>query len=63
MYGVAGERDLTDPPTGYSGLALIPIDVTANVGFRMDTSAGGFVFAFSNVLGFIPVRGEGPAGK
>ncbi|HVJ21328.1 MAG TPA: BamA/TamA family outer membrane protein [Polyangiaceae bacterium] len=63
VYGVAGERDLTDPPTGYSGLALIPIDVTANVGFRMDTSAGGFVFAFSNVLGFIPVRGEGPAGK
>jgi outer membrane protein insertion porin family len=63
VYGVAGERDLTNPPTGYSGLALIPIDVTANVGFRMDTSAGGFVFAFSNVLGFIPVRGEEPAGK
>jgi outer membrane protein insertion porin family len=63
IYAVAGERDLTDPPRGYSGLALIPIDVTANLGFRMDTSAGGFVFAFSNVLGFVPVRGEGPAGK
>ncbi len=63
LYGVAGQGDLTDPPRGYSGLALIPIDITANVGFRMDTSAGGFVFAFSNVLGFIPVRGEDPAGK
>ena len=27
-------------------------------GLRIDTNAGGFVFAFSNVLGFIPVRGE-----
>ncbi len=63
VYGVAGERDLTDPPDAYSGLARVPIDLTANVGFRMDTSAGGFVFAFSNVLSFIPVRGEGPAGN
>ncbi len=62
-YLVAGERDLSDPPSAYSGLARIPIDITGNVGFRMDTSAGGFVFAFSNVLGFIPVRGEGPAGN
>jgi outer membrane protein insertion porin family len=63
IYSVAGERDLTDPPSAYSGLARVPVDITGNVGFRMDTSAGGFVFAFSNVLGFIPVRGEGPAGN
>jgi hypothetical protein len=63
VYGVAGDRDLTSPPRAYSGLATIPIDVTANAGFRMDTSAGGFVFAFSNILGFLPVRGEEPAGK
>jgi outer membrane protein insertion porin family len=62
VYGVAGDRDISDPPSSYSGLARIPIDLTGNVGFRMDTSAGGFVFAFSNVLGFIPVRGAGPAG-
>jgi hypothetical protein len=29
----------------------------------MDTAAGGFVFAFSNVLYFIPVSTEGPAGE
>jgi len=63
VYGVAGHRDLTDPPAAYSGFARVPIDLTANLGFRMDTSAGGFVFAFSNILGFIPVRGEGPAGE
>jgi outer membrane protein assembly factor BamA len=61
LYAVAGPRDFTDPPEAYSGLARVPVDLTANLGFRMDTSAGGFVFAFSNILGFIPV-GEGPAG-
>ena len=62
LYSVAGARDITDPPEGYSGLSRIPVDLTGNLGFRMDTSAGGFVFAFSNVLGFVPVRGKGPAG-
>jgi len=62
IYGVAGSRDITSPPVGYSGFAQVPVDLTGNFGFRMDTSAGGFVFAFSNVLGFIPVRGKGPAG-
>ena len=62
IYGVASSRDITNPPTGYSGLSQIPLDLTGNLGFRMDTSAGGFVFAFSNALGFVPVRGKGPAG-
>jgi outer membrane protein insertion porin family len=60
---VAEGRSITAPPTGYSGLAQLPIDVTANLGFRIDTSAGGFVFAFANALGFIPLRGQGPAGE
>jgi hypothetical protein len=58
IYGLASQRDLTDPPRGYHGFAKIPVDLTFNLGLRVDTSAGGFVFAFSNVLGFIPVRGE-----
>ncbi len=56
IYGVATRRDITDPPRGYKAAQRIPVDLTGNIGFRMDTSAGGFVFAFSNVLGFIPVR-------
>jgi outer membrane protein insertion porin family len=63
IYGVAGTRDITNPPVGYSGLSRIPVDLTGNFGFRMDTSAGGFVFTFSNVLGFVPLRGRGPAGE
>jgi hypothetical protein len=60
IYGVATQKDLTSPARGYSGARKIPVDLTFNLGFRIDTNAGGFVFAFSNVLGFIPVRGEGP---
>ena len=58
MYGVASERDLKDPPRGYSGMARVPVDLTFNMGLQVDTNAGGFTFAFSNVLGFIPVRSE-----
>jgi outer membrane protein assembly factor BamA len=63
IYAVASRRDLTNPPVGYKGAALIPVDLTFNLGFRMDTSVGGFVFAFSNVLGFVPLHGQGPAGE
>jgi outer membrane protein assembly factor BamA len=59
VYGVATYRDLTDPARGYHGLGRVPIDLTFNLGFRIDTSAGGFVFAFSNLVGLVPVR-EGP---
>jgi hypothetical protein len=58
VYGVASSRDLTDPPRGYHGIRKVPIDLTFNLGLRIDTSAGGFVFAFSNLLGLFPVRNE-----
>jgi outer membrane protein insertion porin family len=57
-FAVASQHDLEHPVSNYSGAALFPVDLTANLGFRMDTSAGGFTFAFSNVLGFVPVRRE-----
>jgi hypothetical protein len=56
IYAVAGYRDLTDPPRGYEGLRKVPVDLTFNLGFRIDTHAGGFVFAFSNLIGMFPVR-------
>jgi outer membrane protein assembly factor BamA len=60
IYALASHYDLTHPPRGYSGAARLPVDLTANFGFRMDTSAGGFVFAFANALGFIPALSEDP---
>ncbi|HLK45934.1 MAG TPA: BamA/TamA family outer membrane protein, partial [Acidimicrobiales bacterium] len=58
LWGVAARRDITDPPSGYSGAARIPVDLTYNVGIRLDTALGGATIAFSNLLGLIPA---GPA--
>jgi outer membrane protein assembly factor BamA len=58
LFGVASERDIKDPPSGYSGLARIPVDLSFNLGLQIDTNAGGFTFGLSNVLGFIPARSE-----
>ncbi|MFO0661282.1 MAG: BamA/TamA family outer membrane protein [Polyangiaceae bacterium] len=57
LYAIAAQRDITDPARGYRGLARAPADLTFNLGLRMDTKAGGFLFAFANVLGFLPVFG------
>jgi outer membrane protein assembly factor BamA len=58
LFAIAGQHDLTRPPGGYSGAALLPIDFTANLGVQMDTSAGGFTFALANVFGFLPALSE-----
>jgi outer membrane protein insertion porin family len=56
IYGVATRREFSDPPSGYSGLARVPVDLTYNVGLRVDTSAGGATIAFSNLLGLLPAH-------
>jgi hypothetical protein len=54
IWGVADSGSITNPPTGYSGFSRVPLDLTANLGFRVDTSVGGFYLAFANALSFIP---------
>jgi outer membrane protein assembly factor BamA len=56
IYGVATSRELTDPPAGYEGFARAPIDLTYNLGLRVDTYVGGVTLAFSNLLGLLPAR-------
>lgn len=56
LYSVATARDLRDPPSGYHGLARAPIDLTYNLGLRIDTNVGGLTLAFSNLLGLLPAR-------
>lgn len=59
-FVLAGPREVNRPAPKYQGASRVPIDLTGNLGFRLDTSMGGFSFTFSNVLGFLPVRsGEG----
>lgn len=57
LIALAGVRDIEHPPANLSGARLVPIDLTGNVGFRMDTSLGGVVVSFANALGFIPLGG------
>jgi outer membrane protein assembly factor BamA len=59
LFGIASRRDITNPPVGYRGARLLPIDFTANLGVQMDTSAGGFTFALANAIGFLPALSEG----
>jgi hypothetical protein len=58
VLSLAGLRDIDRPPGDLSGAALVPVDLTGNIGFRMDTSLGGVAFSFANLLGFIPFGGE-----
>lgn len=58
-FVLATRRELVKPSSRFDGLARVPFDLTGNLGFRLDTNLGGFTFAFSNVLGFLPVRREG----
>jgi outer membrane protein assembly factor BamA len=57
VYGLANPADLVNPAPGYTGFALVPIDLTMNLGVRIETSAGGITFGLSNFLPFIQGRG------
>lgn len=59
LYAVVEQRDIERPISGYRGLRRVPIDLTFNLGLRIDTSIGGFGFGIASLLGFIPVRSEG----
>jgi hypothetical protein len=58
LYALAKDGDLTQRPRGYGGFSAVPLDLTFNLGLRINTSAGGFTFGVSNFLGFLPVRKE-----
>lgn len=58
VYSVFSERDVRDRARGYTGLRSLPIDLTFNLGLRVDTALGGFTLGSSTLLGFIPVRRE-----
>lgn len=53
VYALMARRDVTVAIPGYTGFSRIPIDLTFDLGVRMDTSIGVFQFGISNVLGFV----------
>jgi hypothetical protein len=61
FYSLLSRRDVSAPARGYHGFAKAPIDLTFNLGLRISTKAGGFVFTVANAIGFLPIRsGGGP---
>ena len=59
VYSVATQREFTNPASGYHGFRRVPIDLTGNVGLRIDTKLGGVTLAFSNLIGLVaPRNGE-----
>jgi len=60
LYALATQRELDDPAPEFRGAAAIPVDLTYNLGLRVDTSVGGATIAFSNLLGLLPARGSDP---
>ncbi len=60
LYAVATRDDLEAPAPDFEGAAALPVDLTYNIGLRVDTAVGGATIAFSNLLGLIPARGTDP---
>lgn len=56
LYAVANRKDLERRARGYTGIQTVPVDLTFNLGLRMDTAAGGIALGIANFLGFIPIR-------
>ena len=50
LYGLADPDDLRLSVPGYQGAARTPIDLTLDVGVRLDTQAGVFRFGFAKLF-------------
>ncbi len=55
LYGLADPRDLRIAVPGYQGAARVPVDLTFDLGLRLDTQIGVFRFGFAKLL-WLPVR-------
>jgi outer membrane protein insertion porin family len=58
VFALCSREDLRTDPKGYSGFQVVPIDLTANLGVRVDTEIGLFEFSFANLVRLIPDIGK-----
>lgn len=56
LYMLSDLRELSFPPPGFNGASRFPVDLTFDLGLRIDTDIGLFQIGFSNLLGFINFR-------
>jgi len=57
LFTLARAKDLKLARDTYENVAPVPIDLTTNLGFRMDTGIGYFEISLANLLGLVPLRG------
>jgi hypothetical protein len=53
VYALLDREDLEVAIPGYEGFARVPLDLTFDVGVRLDTVVGVFELGFSTLLGFV----------
>ncbi|MDD5307950.1 MAG: BamA/TamA family outer membrane protein [Deltaproteobacteria bacterium] len=58
VFALCSREDLRTDPKGYTGFQVVPMDLTADLGVRVDTEIGLFVFSFANLVRLIPDIGE-----
>lgn len=57
LLTLARAKDLRMSRDAYEDVSPFPLDLTTNVGFRMDTGVGYFEISLSNLLGLVPLKG------
>jgi outer membrane protein assembly factor BamA len=57
VFFLASKEHLKYDPKGYSGYQLVPIDITADIGIKVDTRVGLFIISLANLLRLIPGQG------
>ena len=58
LFLLANREALRTGPTGYTGLARLPVDLTFDLGVQADTAVGVFKIGFSSFIGFLPDLGQ-----
>jgi len=58
FFMLASADDLTSPDRGFSDVSPAPVDLTANLGFKLDTAVGFFEISVGKLLGLIPIEKE-----
>ncbi|MCP4680281.1 MAG: BamA/TamA family outer membrane protein, partial [Deltaproteobacteria bacterium] len=61
MFFLSSREYMKMDPKGYEGYQVVPMDLTANLGIKVDTEVGLFVFSLANLFRLIPSVGEAAA--
>jgi outer membrane protein insertion porin family len=58
VFAICSREDLRTDPQGYQGYEVVPMDLTANLGVKIDTRIGVFMVSIANLFRLIPRVGE-----